>query len=62
MGKTRVIINYSSPKEIVVLMDKPRRCSDCAGNKRIDWVVEASQIEPVIRVGQQLMFNFMQQS
>ena len=55
-GKTGVIVEYISSKEIIVLMDKPHH----KHGYRIDWVVESSQIEPMVKVGQQLLFNFME--
>ena len=58
VGKMGVITGYHSPDEIIVLMDKIRK----ENGYRIDWIVESSQIEPAIKVGQQLVFDFMQQS
>ncbi len=55
VGKIGVITLYDSTKNIIVLMDKPRRES----GYRVDWCVDSSQIEPVIKIGQQLMFSFM---
>ena len=39
-----------------VLMDKIRTRS----GYRVDWLVSDSQIEPAIKVGQQLLFKFME--
>ena len=56
VGETGVITAYISSKEIIVLMDKPHH----KYGYRIDWVVESSQIEPMVKVGQQLLFQFME--
>ena len=51
VGKTGIITNYHSLKLILVLMDKP-----CMENgHRCDWCVESHHIEPMIKVGQQLL-------
>lgn len=51
IGKTGVITRYSSSDSIIVRMDKSRRLD---GYRDI-WSVSSSQIEPVIKVGQQLL-------
>ena len=51
VGKTGIITNYHSLKLILVLMDKPRM----ENGHRFDWCIESHQIEPIIKVGQQLL-------
>lgn len=55
VGKTGVIVNYNSPKDMVVLMDKPRKYNGFTGSDRIDWIVDCSQIELAIVPGRQLL-------
>lgn len=57
VGKTGVITKYESYKGILVLMDKPLK----RVGRRVDWSVEGSMIEHVIKKGQQLLFDFMEE-
>lgn len=58
VGKTGVITRYCSLTDIMVHMDKIREES----GYRVAWCVESTQIELVCKVGEQLVFSFMQQS
>lgn len=55
VGKMGVVTLYHSSDEIIVFMDKIRKES----GYRVEWIVNSSQIEPVVKVGQQLLFSFM---
>ena len=57
VGRTGVVIREDrTGGSIGVLMDKPHT----AGGNRIDWRVDDTRIELVVKPGQQLLFPFME--
>lgn len=60
-GKIGMITSIDTIRgSMQVKMDKP--CTISGHTFRFTWYVVFSQIEPVVVIGQQLLFNFMQQS